>query len=86
MTIGIKVEEYCDVVLALEWSWGRCVELGDHVVSTGRLSWGPPRGVLGRVTELEEPDSDGLTGDVIITVFDGIRYRMKVEDFEPLLH
>ena len=86
MTTGIKVEEYSGVVMALEWSWGRRVELGDRIVSLGRLPGLPPQGALGRVSGLEGPDSGGHTGDVIIAVFDNVRYRMKVEDFEPLLH
>ena len=79
--------------LALTCSFLVCVRcfqaiepLRDRIVSLGRLPGMPRQGALGRVSELEVPDSGGHTGDIIITVFDGVRYRMKIEDFDSLLH
>lgn len=81
---GIKVERCREVVTALEWMWGCRVELGQEIISTGRVPSFPPKGAVGCVLELEEPYTDVRTSDVIIAVFDGIRYRMKVKDFELL--
>ncbi|OQA03974.1 MAG: hypothetical protein BWY68_00575 [bacterium ADurb.Bin400] len=68
-------------ITELRSTCGREVQLGDIVVSAGRVHYLPPRGTRGVVFEIIEPHTAGYTSDVIgVRWTDGTRSHVKFKD------
>ncbi len=56
--------------------WGRMIEVGQRVISNGRVY---PDGLGGMVVKIHQPYEGGKTSDVIEVLFDGDDYPISLK-------
>jgi hypothetical protein len=70
-----------EIILSITTVTGETIKLNDTVVSNGRVF--NEKGTKGRVVEIDEPHTNGLSNDVILVQFeDGQCHHMKHKDLE----